>query len=148
MLFDPGHPFPHISNLSLNLAVVVIDPSSGAKHFARVKVPPTLPRLIPLSPLDLDELLPPRDQKFVWVEQVIAANLDRLFPGMEIEEAYPFRVTRNTDMEIQEDEADDLLMTIEESLRRRHFGFVTRLEVDHSMPEKICVILRSNTRDR
>lgn len=144
LLFDPGHPFPHISNLSLNLAVVVKDPDSGAKHFARVKVPLTLPRLVPLSPLDPDELLPPSDQKFVWVEQVIAANLDRLFPGMEIEAAYPFRVTRNTDMEIQEEEADDLLMTIEESLRRQHFGFVVRLEIDRSMPDNVRDILMNN----
>jgi polyphosphate kinase len=144
LLFDPGHPFPHISNLSLNLAVVVRDPDSGETHFARVKVPSTLPRLVPLKPLDPDELLPPTVQKFVWVEQVIAANLDRLFPGMEIEAAYPFRVTRNTDMEIQEEEADDLLLTIEESLRRQHFGFVVRLEIDHSMPDNIREILRSN----
>jgi polyphosphate kinase len=144
LLFDPGHPFPHISNLSINLAVVVRDPASGDSHFARVKVPSTLPRLIPLNPLDPEELLPPTVQKFIWIEQVIAANLDRLFPGMEIEEAYPFRITRNTDMEIQEDEADDLLLTIEESLRRRHFGFVVRLEVDKSMPEEILEILMSN----
>ncbi|MFN2190504.1 MAG: polyphosphate kinase 1 [Candidatus Promineifilaceae bacterium] len=144
LLFDPGHPFPHISNLSINLAVLVRDPSTGDSHFARVKVPSTLPRLIPLNPLDPDELLPPKVQEFVWIEQVIAANLDRLFPGMEIKEAYPFRITRNTDMEIQEEEADDLLLTIEESLRRRHFGFVVRLEVDANMPEEILEILMSN----
>lgn len=144
LLFDPGHPFPHISNLSINLAVVVTDPASGTSHFARVKVPSTLPRLIPLNPLDPEELLPPAVQKFVWIEQVIAANLDRLFPGMDIEETYPFRITRNTDMEIQEDEADDLLLTIEASLRRRHFGFVVRLEIDESMPQEILDILMSN----
>ncbi len=144
LLFDPGHPFPHISNLSSNLALVVSDPESGDSHFARVKVPSTLPRLIPLNPLDPEELLPPTVQKFVWIEQVISANLHRLFPGMDIDEAYPFRITRNTDMEIQEDEADDLLLTIEESLRRRHFGFVVRLEVDQSMPKKILEILMSN----
>jgi polyphosphate kinase len=144
LLFDPGHPFPHISNLSINLAVLVSDPDTGDSHFARVKVPSILPRLIPLNPLDPEELLPPKVQKFVWIEQVIAANLDRLFPGMEIEETYPFRITRNTDMEIQEEEADDLLLTIEESLRRRHFGFVVRLEVDESMPDEILEILMSN----
>ncbi len=144
LLFDPGHPFPHISNMSLNLAVVVKDPDSGITHFARVKVPAILPRLVPLNPLDPDELLPPSDQKFVWVEQVIAANLDRLFPGMEIEAAYPFRITRNTDMEIQEEEADDLLLTIEESLRQQHFGFVVRLEIDESMPEEVRDILIRN----
>jgi polyphosphate kinase len=144
LAFDPGHPFPHISNLSINLAVVIRDPQTGSTHFARVKVPSTLPRLVPLNPLDPDELLPPAVQKFVWVEQVIAANLDRLFPGMEIVAAYPFRVTRNTDMEIQEEEADDLLLTIEANLRRRHFGFAVRLEIDESMPERIRNILASN----
>ena len=144
LLFDPGHPFPHISNMSLNLAVVVRDPTTGATHFARVKVPAILPRLVPLNPLDPDELLPPTDQTFVWVEQVIAANLDRLFPGMEVDAVYPFRVTRNTDMEIQEEEADDLLLTIEESLRKQYFGFVVRLEIDKSMPEKVRDILIRN----
>jgi polyphosphate kinase len=144
LLFDPGHPFPHISNLSLNLAVAIQDPATHAAHFARVKIPSTLPRLVPLNPLDPDELLPPTEQKFVWLEQVIAANLDRLFPGMDIEAAYPFRVTRNTDMEIQEEEADDLLLTIEESLRRRHFGFVVRLEVDENMPAQMRDILIAN----
>jgi polyphosphate kinase len=144
LAFDPGHPFPHISNLSLNLAVVIRDPDSGATHFARLKVPASLPRLIPLNPLDPDELLPPAVQKFVWLEQVIIANLARLFPGMEIEAAYPFRVTRNTDMEIQEEEADDLLLTIEENLRRRHFGFVVRLELDANTPDHIRSILIAN----
>jgi len=146
LLFDPGHPFPHISNLSLNLGVLICDPDTKASHFARIKVPGTLPRLVPLNPLDPDELLPPAVQKFVWVEQVIAANLDRLFPGMDIEATFPFRVTRNTDMEIQEEEADDLLLTIEENLRQRHFGNVVRLEVDSNMPEDILEILQNNLR--
>ena len=144
LLFDPGHPFPHISNLSLNLGVVLRDPETGSTLFARVKVPSTLPRLVPLNPLDPDEMLPPKVQKFIWVEQLIAANLDRLFPGMEVEAAHPFRITRNTDMEIQEEEADDLLLTIEQSLRMRHFGSPVRLEVDQSMPDEIESILRSN----
>lgn len=144
LAFDPGHPFPHISNLSLNLAVVIRDPKTGETHFARVKVPSTLPRLVPLKPLDPDELLPPATQKFVWVEQVIAANLDRLFPGMEIIAAYPFRVTRNTDMEIQEEEADDLLLTMEKNLRQRHFGFPVRLEIDDSTPDDIRELLLEN----
>lgn len=144
LALDPGRPFPHISNLSVNLAVVIRDPESGETRFARVKVPSTLPRLVPLRPLDPDDLLTPAVLKFAWVEQIIAANLDRLFPGMEIVAAHPFRVTRNTDMEIQEEEADDLLLTIEESLRRRHFGFVVRLEIDASMPEWIRNILISN----
>ncbi len=146
LAFDPGRPFPHISNLSINLAVLIRDPDSGASHFARVKVPSTLPRLVPLKPLDPDELLTPTVQKFAWVEEVITANLDRLFPGMEIIAAHPFRVTRNTDMEIQEEEADDLLLTIEESLRRRHFGFAVRLEVDSTMPEWLRDILIANLR--
>ena len=110
LAFDPSRPFPHISNLSLNLAVLIRDPDTQKTNFARVKVPAILPRLVPLKPLAPDELLTPTEQKFVWVEEVIAANLDRLFPGMEIVAAYPFRVTRNTDMEIQEEEADDLLL--------------------------------------
>ncbi|MFZ0547068.1 MAG: polyphosphate kinase 1 [Candidatus Promineifilaceae bacterium] len=144
LAFDPGRPFPHISNLSLNLAVVIKDPETGATQFARVKVPSTMPRLVPIRPLAPDELVLPDEQHFVWVDEIIAANLDRLFPGMEIEAAYPFRVTRNTDMEIQEEEADDLLLSIEENLRRRHFGFVVRLEIDHSMPDHIRDILISN----
>ena len=142
--FDPGHPFPHISNLSLNLAVEIRDPDSNEIHFARVKVPQSLPRLVPLKPIDPDELLPPAVQKFVWLEQVIAANLDRLFPGVEILNAHPFRITRNNDMEIQEEEADDLLLTMEENLRKRHFGSVVRLEIDESTPDSIRDILRNN----
>ncbi len=129
LAFDPSRPWPHISNLSLNLAVVIKDPNKEKNSFARVKVPAILPRLVPLEPIDPDELLTPTEQKFVWVEEVIAANLDRLFPGMEIIAAYPFRVTRNSDMEIQEEEADDLLLTMEENLRKRHFGSVVRLEI-------------------
>ncbi|MBK8988887.1 MAG: polyphosphate kinase 1 [Chloroflexi bacterium] len=144
LAFDPGHPFPHISNLSLNLAVVIRDLQSDEMHFARVKVPASLPRLVPLKPLDPDELLLPALQKFVWVEQVIAANLDRLFPGMQIVAAYPFRVTRNTDMEIQEEEADDLLLTMEKNLRQRHFGFPVRLEIDESTPDDIRDLLLTN----
>jgi polyphosphate kinase len=144
LVFDPTHPFPHISNLSLNLAVEVRDPETGEIHFARVKAPATLPRLVPLNPLDPDELLPPSTQKFIWLEQVIAANLDRLFPGMDVRASYPFRVTRNTDMEIQEEEADDLLLTMEENLRQRHFGRVVRLEIDEDTPDSLRNILISN----
>lgn len=144
LAFDPSHPFPHISNLSLNLAVMTRDPDTGETHFARIKVPAILPRLVPLKPLDPDELLPPMVQKFVWVEQVIADNLDRLFPGMEIVAANPFRVTRNTDMEIQEEEADDLLLTMEENLRQRHFGSVVRLELDENASEQMRRFLATN----
>lgn len=144
LAFDPGHPFPHISNLSSNLAVVIRDEATGETHFARVKVPSTLPRLVPMKRLEPDELLMPAVRKFVWVEQVISANLDRLFPGMQVVAAYPFRVTRNTDMEIQEEEADDLLLTVEENLRRRHFGFVVRLEIAKDTPDEIRELLIRN----
>lgn len=141
---DPSRPFPHISNLSLNLAIQIRDPKTGDLRFARVKVPPPLPRLVPLKRFDPDQLSTPAVQKFVWSEEVIAANLDRLFPGMEIVAAYPFRVTRNSDMELQEEEADDLLLMMEENLRQRHFGTVVRLELDESMSPEVRNILTSN----
>jgi polyphosphate kinase len=141
---DPSRPFPHISNLSLNLAIQVRDPKTGDMHFARVKVPPPLTRLVPLKRFDPDQLSTPAVQKFVWSEEIIAANLDRLFPGMEIVASYPFRVTRNSDMELQEEEADDLLLMMEENLRQRHFGTVVRLEIDESTPTEIRNILMSN----
>lgn len=144
LAFDPGHPFPHISNLSINLAVLLRDPVTGESRFARVKVPSILPRLVPLKPLDPDEYALPSEQRFIWLEQIVAANLDRLFPGMEIIDSHPFRITRNTDMEIQEEEADDLLLTIEQNLRQRHFGKVVRLEVDQRMPDAILGMLLKN----
>jgi polyphosphate kinase len=120
---DPGHPFPYISTLSLSIAVGLRDPETGERNFARVKVPPVLPRLVMIE----------RDT-FVLIDQVIEANLDLLFSGMEILEHHLFRVTRNADLAIEEDEADDLLMAIEEELRRRRFGEAVRLEVERSMP--------------
>jgi polyphosphate kinase len=120
---DPGHPFPYISTLSLSIAVGLRDPESGERRFARVKVPQILPRLIEVEP-----------SRFVLIDQVIEANLDALFLGMEIHETHLFRVTRNADLAIEEDEADDLLMAIEEELRRRRFGEAVRLEVERSMP--------------
>jgi polyphosphate kinase len=128
---DPSRPFPHISNLSLNLAVVIRDPA-GHEHFARVKVPGTLPQLVPV----------PRSSQssgvsFLPLEQLVAANLDALFPGEEIVEVHPFRVTRNADLVIQELEAGDLLETIEESVRQRQFGFVTRLTYEATMPGRL-----------
>src|SRR5262249_17379593 len=113
---DPGRPFPHISNLSLNLAVLIRD-ATGAERFARIKVAGTVPRLVRVerSPGE-SRPSPTKSCSFVWLEQVIAANLDALFPEMEILEAHLFRVIRNADMVIQELEADDLLETIEESL--------------------------------
>jgi len=152
LAFDPGHPFPHISNLSLNLAVVINDPLQG-KRFARLKVPGTFPRLVPIPSeekaeeyerLGLGEV---KSTNFVWLEQVVAANLDMLFPGVgEIEAAYPFRVTRDADQEIEEDEAADLLATIAESVRLRHFGSAVRLEIDNDMPERVRDILVTNLR--
>ncbi len=120
---DPGHPFPYISTLSLSLAVGLRDPETGERRFARVKVPPILPRLIDVEP-----------NTWVLIDQVISNNLDLLFTGMEITDAHLFRVTRNADLAIEEDEASDLLLAIEEELRRRRFGEAVRLEVERSMP--------------
>ncbi|HUP83353.1 MAG TPA: polyphosphate kinase 1 [Candidatus Limnocylindria bacterium] len=120
---DPGHPFPYISDLSLSLAVTVRDPQTNERLFARIKVPPILPRLMEVG-----------QRTYVLIEQVIAANLDALFPGMEILEHHLFRVTRNADIAIEEEEAPDLLMAIEEELRKRRFGKVVRLEIERTMP--------------
>lgn len=130
---DPGHPFPYVSDLSLNLAVVMRDPDEGGELFARVKVPNTLPRWIPIGDAD----------RFVPLEQVIAANLDQLFPGMEIVEHHAFRVTRNADLSDDLDEADDLLSAVEFELRRRRFGRATRLEVSSSMSPAVVDVLLS-----
>jgi len=128
---DPGHPFPYISDLSLSLAVTVRDPETGERRFARIKVPPVLPRLWEVGV-----------RTYVLLEQIIAANLDSLFPGMEVLEHHLFRVTRNADLSIEEDEADDLLMAIEEELRKRRFGKVVRLEVERSMPHATRALLQ------
>jgi polyphosphate kinase len=146
LAFDPGRPFPHISSGSLNLAVVVGD-SQGAENFARVKVPDSLPRLVPVKPGTHPEKFSQSTTpgtKFVWLEQLIAANLYLLFPGMEIVEAYPFRVTRDAEVAIQELESDDLLETVEEAMRQRRFTSVVRLQVDAGVSEKILEILTSN----
>jgi len=143
---DPGHPFPHISNLSLNLAVSIRDPQ-GHTHFARLKVPPALQQLLPLKRSSggvRKDGTVPHDHYFVWIEQVITANLKWLFPGMEILEAHPFHVTRNADMAIQELEALDLLETIEQGLRRRRFGDVVRVMVNEDMPASIKNVLLEN----
>ncbi len=138
LALGPGHPFPHISNLSLNLAVVVRDPQLG-ERFARMKVPGVLPRLIPCPGEETSGV-----QCFVWLEQVLAANLASLFPGLQVLESYPFRVTRDADLEIQEDEASDLLETVEQGLRRRQFGDVCRLEVGTEMPARLRQLLVDN----
>ncbi len=134
---DPGHPFPHISNLSLNLAVVIADTIYG-ERFARVKVPPTLPRLVPVQFAVKKQAI----LAFVWIEQVIAANLSMLFPGFEIWESYPFRVLRDADIELREDDAGDLMIeSIEQGLRERRFGSVVDLAVNPSMPLRIRSLL-------
>ncbi len=142
LAFDPGRPFPHISNLSLNLAVLVRRPN-GDQRFARIKVPTSLPRLIPLTG-DAGAKPAPESQRFVWLEEVIAGNLGVLFPGHTILEAFSFQVIRDTDMEIQEDEAPDLLETIVLGLRQRQFGPVVRLAVDEAMPDSMLRILMDN----
>jgi polyphosphate kinase len=146
LAFDPGHPFPHISNLSLNLAIMIRD-AQGTEHFARLKIPGTYPRLFPLkrsSGATRKDGTVPHNHYFVWLEQIIAANLDSLFPGMEIVAVHPFRVTRNADMIIQELEADDLLETMEQSVARRQFGDVLRVTINPDMPEVIREILIEN----
>ena len=149
LAFDPGHPFPLISNLSMNLAVAVNDPLHGLR-FARLKVPNTFPRLLRIpSEETADEyeslgLAQAMSNNFVWLEEVVCANTDLLFPGIEVVAAYPFRVTRDADPEIEEDEASDLLVAIEESVRKRHFGSAVRLEIDGTMPNNVRDILVNN----
>jgi polyphosphate kinase len=145
LAFDPGRPFPHISNLSLNLAVLVRD--GGVERFARVKVPDTLPRLVPLG-RSAGALAPggtPRHHHtFVWLEQLIAAHVDRLFPGLEILGVHPFHVTRDAEMLLQEMEAADLLASVEHGVRERRFGSVVRLTVTPAIPERVRDLLVEN----
>jgi len=128
---DPGHPFPMISNLSLNLAVQVRDPATDEERIARVKVPPVLPRFLSLETTG----------RYVPVEEVIAAHLETLFPGMELGAAETFRVTRNADLTLEEEEAEDLLIALEMELRRRRFGRAVRLEVQASMAPELRELL-------
>jgi polyphosphate kinase len=149
---DPGHPFPYISNLSLNLAVVVKHPETGEELFARVKVPKVLPRFICLpANLQVVERTNPLqstpENSQIWtgipLEQLIAHNLESLFPGMNIQDCYTFRVTRNADISVAEDEADDLLLAIEDGLRkRRKGGSVVRIEIASVMPSQIRQMLQ------
>ncbi len=127
---DPAHPFPYISGLSLNLAVMVRNPHNGEELFARVKVPPLLPRFFPVAA-----------QRFVALEDIIAAHLDELFPGMEIVQHHTFRVTRNEDLEVEEDDAENLLKALEAELMRRRFGPPVRLEVENSIDPDILDLL-------
>ena len=145
LAFDPGRPFPHISNMSHNLGVLLRD-ANGDERFARVKVPDSLPRLVPVvPPANAEENEDGVEQQwFTWLEQVIAANLATLFPGMEVLESHAFRVTRDAELAIQELEADDLLETIEQFVRRRRFGSVIRVTIDETMPERVRGILTEN----
>jgi polyphosphate kinase len=146
LAFDPGRPFPHISNLSLNLAALIRD-SQGNERFARIKVPDSLPPLVPVNRAAQPKQKRRRslaNLEFVWLEQVIAAHLAALFPGMTVVEAHPFHVTRDADMDIKELEAEDLLESIEEGVRQRRFGSVVRLMVSEDMPPHILEILMNN----
>jgi polyphosphate kinase len=129
---DPAHPFPYISGLSLNLAVLVRNPKTGVEHFARVKVPPIFDRFVPLG-----------NQRFVPLEDVISEHLNRLFPGMEVLQAHTFRVTRNEDLEVEEDDAENLLKALEKELLRRRFGPPVRLEVEESIDPQVLTLLIS-----
>ncbi len=129
---DPGHPFPYISNLSLNLAMSLRDPVTGEHRFARVKVPDLLPRFVVM----------PDGERFVPLEQVIAAHLTQLFPGMEIAAHHSFRVARNADLTLEEEEADDLLAAVEIELRRRQFGRAVRLEISDGMTQEVRELLQ------
>jgi polyphosphate kinase len=146
LAFDPGRPFPHISNLSLNLAALIRD-SQGNEHFARIKVPDSLPPLVPVNRAAQPKQKRGRSHhnlEFVWLEQVIAAHLAALFPGMTVLETHPFHVTRDADIGIKEWEAEDLLESIEEGVRQRKFGSVVRLMVGEDMPPHILEILVNN----
>ncbi len=135
LAFDPGRPFPYISNLSLSFAILV-KKSNRERHFARVKIPNVIPRLIRIDPL-LSKGKKGNSAKkfrFIWIDELIKNNLEILFPGLDILHAHQFRITRDTDLEIQEDEADDLLELIEENVKQRKFGFVVRMEVEKDMP--------------
>ena len=142
LAFDPGRPFPHISNLSLNLAVVARD-AGGLEHFARVKVPDSLPKFLPVN-LMSENGQNPRAQGFVPIEQLLIANLHHLFPGLEIVQAHVFHVTRDAEVAIKELETDDLLETIEEAVWQRRFRDAVRLQVDISTPASMVEILANN----
>ncbi len=143
LAFDPGRPFPHISNLSLNLAIAIQN-ESGDDHFARLKIPDTLPQLIPVDAAVGQRRAKAREYRFLWVEDLISEHLADLFPGMRIRSAHPFHVTRDAEVAIQELEADDLMETVAESLRQRRFGDVVRVKVNQEMPDQLLEILVSN----
>jgi polyphosphate kinase len=146
LAFDPGRPFPHISNLSLNLAVLLRD-QEGTEHFARVKIPNSIPQLVTVDsvpPAKGGSGKRPGQQYFVWLEQLVAANLQMLFPGMKILETHPFHITRDAETAIQELEAGDLLESVEEGVWQRRFADVVRLEVNDAMPAAVLDILIEN----
>src|SRR5699024_706082 len=128
---DPAHPFPYISGLSLNLAVMLRNPRTDTEHFARVKVPPNFSRFLPVA-----------DQRFVPLEDVIAAHLSRLFPGMDVLQHHTFRVTRNEDVEVEEDDAENLLTAMERELMRRRFGRAVRLAVEDTVDPLVPELLK------
>jgi polyphosphate kinase len=129
---DPAHPFPYISSLSLNLAVIVRDPVTNVRRFARLKMPPLLPRFFPL----------PDGERFLPIEQLVASHLDRLFPGMEVVTQHVFRVTRDADLDVEEDEAEDLLAAVESILSRRRRGATSvRLEIEPAMTDEVRELL-------
>ncbi|MDT8324740.1 MAG: polyphosphate kinase 1 [Bacteroidota bacterium] len=136
LAIDPGHPFPHLLNRSLNLVITVVDSITSEERIAVVQVPPVVPRLVSI---------PVRGVGFHYVllGEVIAANANALFPGLQVRDSWRFRVTRNADLDIADDEASDLLKTIEEQIRRRRWGAVVRLEVDHDMPKGVCRMLQN-----
>ena len=136
---DPGRPFPHISNLSLNLSILIRD-TEGHENFARLKIPDTLPQLIRLQKVSSRD----KTVQFVWLEQVVQANLHHLFPGMQVLESHLFHVTRDADTAIQELESADLLELVEESIRQRRFGAVVRMKVNPGMPESLLRVLTQN----
>ena len=137
LAFDPGHPFPHISNLSKNLAVVV--KHDGRTKFARVKLPPIVPRFIPIP-----ARIAPAASSFAFLEDVVCANVESLFPGTAVKGAHLFRIIRDTDMVIQEDEANDLLETVDQGLRQLRHGALSMLQVDHRTPRRVVDILVDN----
>ena len=140
---DPAHPFPYISGKSLNLAVLVENANSGRTHFARVKIPDNLPRLYPVNEVS-DSLDDPQESTrngFIPLEDLVLAHIDTLFPGMIIKEAHAFRVTRNEDIDVEEDDAENLLNAMERELLRRRFGPPIRLELDEQMPEQLSRLL-------
>ena len=141
---DPAHPFPYISGLSLNLAVVVRNPTTDTEHFARVKVPPLLPRFVEVATPHADTTtMPQRTKRFVGLEDLIAVHLDQLFPGMTVQQHHTFRVTRNEDLEVEEDDVENLLQALEKELLRRRFGPPVRLEIaDDTDPHVRDLLIR------